>query len=75
MCLITCSLRLIWRFTFLSAVDSNNINRKAFEIIAEFIQTLEWKPKAEGESAGEDVPLPDDSTQPAAPTTTDDVPF
>ncbi|HNT51825.1 MAG TPA: single-stranded DNA-binding protein [Candidatus Syntrophosphaera sp.] len=58
-----------------SYVDSNNINRKAFEIIAEFIQTLEWKPKAEGESAGEDVPLPDDSTQPAAPTTTDDVPF
>ncbi len=58
-----------------SYVDSNNINRKVFEIIADAIQPLEWKPKAEGEGAEDDVPLPDEHPQPSATTTTDDVPF
>lgn len=58
-----------------SYVDSNNVNRKAFEVISEHIQTLEWKPKAEGEGTDEEVPLPDENPQPASQTTTDDVPF
>ena len=58
-----------------SYVDSNNVNRKVFEIIADYIQTLEWKPRAEGEGVDEEVPLPEENLQPAAQTTTDDVPF
>lgn len=58
-----------------SYVDSNNINRKVFEIIADNIQTLEWKPKTEGEAGMDDVPLPDETPQPVSQTTTDDVPF
>ena len=58
-----------------SYVDSNNVNRKVFEIIADYIQTLEWKPRAEGEGASdEEPPLPDEAPQPAAHTN-DDVPF
>ncbi|HOU72969.1 MAG TPA: single-stranded DNA-binding protein, partial [Candidatus Syntrophosphaera sp.] len=37
-----------------SYTDQNNISRKVFEIIADFIQTLEWKPR---EEVGE-PPLP-----------------
>ncbi len=59
-----------------SYVDANNINRKVFEIIAEYIHFLEWKPRAEGEASAEDeVPLPEEHPQPAAQTTADDVPF
>ncbi|MBW6514218.1 MAG: single-stranded DNA-binding protein [Candidatus Syntrophosphaera sp.] len=58
-----------------SYVDSNNVNRKVFEVIADFVQTLEWKPRAEGEGVDEDVPLPEEAQQPTAQTTTDDVPF
>ena len=56
-----------------SYVDNNNITRKAFEIIADSVQTLEWKPRADGEHSDEEVPLPQEHTQTAH--TTDDVPF
>ncbi|MDP3114123.1 MAG: single-stranded DNA-binding protein [Candidatus Cloacimonadaceae bacterium] len=58
-----------------SYVDNNNINRKVFEIIAENVQTLEWKPKTEGGQDDESVPLPEEHSAPATPGTTDDVPF
>ncbi len=58
-----------------SYVDSNNVNRKAFEVIAEHIQTLEWKPRAEGQGADEEVPMPEETPLPVSQTTTDDVPF
>ncbi|MCB5258674.1 MAG: single-stranded DNA-binding protein, partial [Candidatus Cloacimonetes bacterium] len=41
-----------------SYVDSNNINRKVFEIIADHIQSLEWAPRTETEGAEEEIPLP-----------------
>lgn len=55
-----------------SYVDQNNQNRKVFEVIADFIHVLEWKPRAEGEGDTEEPPLPDEHQQPAA---RDDVPF
>ncbi len=55
--------------------DSNNVNRKAFEVIAEHIQTLEWKPRAEGDGSPDMVPLPDETQHTASAATTDDVPF
>lgn len=58
-----------------SYTDSNNINRKVFEIVADSVQTLEWKPRAEGEAGTDDVPLPEETPQPVSQTTTDDVPF
>ncbi len=59
-----------------SYVDSNNINRKVFEIIADHIQSLERIPKAEGEGVEEEVPLPEDEPNYVAePVTDDDVPF
>lgn len=58
-----------------SYTDSNNVNRKVFEIIADYIQTLEWKPRAEGQGAEEEVPMPEESPLPVSQTTTDDVPF
>ncbi len=58
-----------------SYTDSNNVNRKVFEIIADYIQTLEWKPRAEGQGADEEVPMPEESPLPVSQTTTDDVPF
>jgi single-strand DNA-binding protein len=56
-----------------SYVDNNNVNRKVFEVIAEYIHFLEWKPRTEG--GDEDVPLPEEFPAPAAETTKDDVPF
>ncbi len=56
-----------------SYTDNNNINRTAFEIIADNVQTLEWKPK-DGEAAPEDAPLPEEEPH-AASQTKDDVPF
>lgn len=62
-----------------SYVDSNNINRKAVEIIAEYIQFLEYRPRTEEAAPPsthdtEETPLPDDeSAQPQV--TNDDVPF
>ena len=59
-----------------SYVDSNNINRKVFEIIADHIQSLERIPKAEGEGVEEEVPLPEEEPNYVAePVTDDDVPF
>ncbi|HNU97547.1 MAG TPA: single-stranded DNA-binding protein [Candidatus Syntrophosphaera thermopropionivorans] len=59
-----------------SYVDSNNINRKVFEIIADHIQSLERIPKAEGEGVEEEVPLPqEEPNYVAEPVTDDDVPF
>ena len=54
-----------------SYTDQNNINRKVFEIIADFIQTLEWKPR---EEVGE-PPLPEEPPHTGADSTNDDVPF
>ncbi|MDZ4181906.1 MAG: single-stranded DNA-binding protein [Candidatus Cloacimonadaceae bacterium] len=56
-------------------VDNNNVNRKVFEIIAENVQTLEWKPKTDGGHDEENVPLPEEHSAPASHGTTDDVPF
>ena len=58
-----------------SYTDQNNVSRKIFEIIADFIQTLEWKPKPEGEGQPEEVPLPEEPPHPAGEATKDDVPF
>ena len=57
-------------------VDSNNNNRKVVEIVAEYIQFLESKFRAEGDALGSDdeVPLPKDEL-PQAQVTNDDVPF
>jgi len=53
-------------------VDSNNVNRKVVEIIAEYIK----KPRAEGDTPGsnDEVPLPNEEI-PQAQVTNDDVPF
>ncbi len=61
-----------------SYVDSNNNNRKSVEVIAEYIQFLEFKPKAdEAVHSGdheESAPLPEeDNSHPQV--TNDDVPF
>jgi single-strand DNA-binding protein len=58
-----------------SYTDQNNVNRKVFEIIAESIQTLEWKPKGEGEAPEDDSHLAEEPTHPANQGTMDDVPF
>jgi len=56
-----------------SYVDQNNQNRKIYEIIAENVQTLEWKPREDGVTE-QDIPLPEEPQH--APTATkDDVPF
>lgn len=55
-----------------SYVDSNNVNRKVFEVIAEYIHVLEWKPRSDGQGDTDEPPLPDEHQQPA---TRDDVPF
>jgi single-strand DNA-binding protein len=60
-----------------SFVDSNNVNRKVVEIIAEYIQFLESRPRDEGghpEEHDASVPMPDEeNSQPQV--TNDDVPF
>jgi len=56
-----------------SYVDANGNNRKAVEIIAEYIQFLEYKGKPESDSGSNDVPLPEEYG--TEPSTTDDVPF
>lgn len=57
-----------------SYVDSNNVNRKAFEIIADNIQTLEW-PDRTADGAIEEAPLPPEPGKAADNATNDDVPF
>jgi len=57
-----------------SYVDNNNQNRKVVEIIAEYIQFLEVRQKADTTiSEVEPTPMPEDDTP--ATVTTDDVPF
>ncbi len=59
-----------------SYVDSNNINRKAFEIVAENVQALEWPDR--GEAPIEEPPLPPEPAglaKPSEEATNDDVPF
>ncbi|HOY84453.1 MAG TPA: single-stranded DNA-binding protein [Candidatus Syntrophosphaera sp.] len=55
-----------------SYVDQNNVNRKVFEIIADFVQTLEWKPREEG---GDTPPPPEEPPHTGSDATNDDVPF
>ncbi len=57
-----------------SYVDQNNNNRKVFENIADYIQTLEWKPR-EGEGNRDEAPLPTEEPHQASQATHDDVPF
>lgn len=56
-------------------VDNNNQNRKVWEIVADTVHFLEWKPK-DGEAGpdSEEPPLPDESSVPSNGTK-DDVPF
>jgi single-stranded DNA-binding protein len=57
-------------------VDKDNNNRKAVEIIAEYIHFLEFKPRSDAPlSNSDDVPLPDENTVSPSQITKDDVPF
>ncbi len=58
-----------------SYVDANGNNRKAVEVIAEYVQFLEFRGKTESDStATHDVPLPEEyGTE--TNVTNDDVPF
>ncbi|HNX38405.1 MAG TPA: single-stranded DNA-binding protein [Candidatus Cloacimonadota bacterium] len=58
-----------------SYVDSNNVNRKIWEIIADNIHMLEWKPKGEASEAGSSDEAPFPSEEAPHPQTKDDVPF
>lgn len=75
-----CAVMVEGRIETRNYVDQNNQNRKAWEVVAEYVQTLEWKPREEGVSQS-DIPLPEEPAQyssaPAQPptTTNDDVPF
>lgn len=53
--------------------DQNNQNRKVYEVVAEHVQTLEWKPREDGVTE-QDIPLPEEPQQ-APIATKDDVPF
>ncbi len=58
-----------------SYVDSNGNNRKAVEVIAEYIQFLEYRGKGDDHSSSSnDVPLPEEQGMDAQ-VTNDDVPF
>lgn len=59
-----------------SYTDSNNQNRKVWEVIADHIHFLEWQPKDGNSSdyASDEPPLPEESTAPTKGTK-DDVPF
>ncbi len=56
--------------------DSNNQNRKAWEVIADYIHFLEWKPKdgVQGDNGSDEPPLPSEDSM-SSHTTKDDVPF
>lgn len=56
-------------------VDQNNANRKVVEIIADYIQTLEWKPRDGEEARTDEPPMPENEPHPAGKGTEDDVPF
>lgn len=56
-----------------SYVDQNNQNRKIYEVISDFVQTLEWKAREEG-VVETDIPMPEEPSH--TPTSTEDnVPF
>ncbi len=55
--------------------DQNNMNRKVWEIIADNVQPLEWRPREDGSVQSEDIPLPDDSSSAEPTSTTDNLPF
>ena len=57
-----------------SYVDSNNINRKVWEVIADTVHVLEWKPKGDATSQDNEAPLPSEEVS-RPQTTKDDVPF
>ncbi len=59
-----------------SYTDSNNNNRKAVEIIAEYIQFLEARPRGDepAEEAAHEAPMPEEETAHST-ITNDDVPF
>lgn len=59
-----------------SYTDSNNNNRKAVEIIAEYIQFLEYKARTDetADESGNEVPMPEEESS-HAQVTNDDVPF
>ena len=55
--------------------DSNNVNRKIVEIVADHVHFLEWKPKAGSENdSSQNPPLPEEEL-PHPQVTNDDVPF
>jgi single-strand DNA-binding protein len=59
-------------------VDKDNNNRKAVEIIAEYIQFLEYKNRSESEApldSHSDVPIPEENNSSQSQVTNDDVPF
>ncbi|HOC95951.1 MAG TPA: single-stranded DNA-binding protein [Candidatus Cloacimonadota bacterium] len=59
-----------------SYTDQNNINRKIFEIVADNVQTLEWKPRDGETTEPTDMPSQDESSKPSSQTNTkDDLPF
>ncbi|HAN41643.1 MAG TPA: single-stranded DNA-binding protein [Candidatus Cloacimonetes bacterium] len=56
--------------------DQNNINRKIWEIVADSVQALEWRPREDSNVQAGDIPLPDDpSTGGETTSTTDNLPF
>ena len=57
-----------------SYVDSNNVNHRVWEVIADTVHVLEWKPKGDAASQDIDVPLPSEEVS-RPQTTKDDVPF
>ncbi len=63
------------RIEMRSYTDSNNVNRKVFEIWADNIQTLEWPPREGEQGHQEDAPIPEEEQDQASETTNDDVPF
>lgn len=57
-----------------SYVDSNNVNRRIWEVIADQVHQLEWKPKGDAGQTDAEPPLP--SEEPVhTQTAKDDVPF
>lgn len=55
--------------------DQNNMNRKVWEIIADNVQPLEWRPREDGSVSSEDIPLPNDPSSAEPTNTTDNLPF
>ncbi len=58
-----------------SYTDSNNVNRKVVEIVADHIHFLEWKAKAGSENENDSNPPLPEEEMPHPQVTNDDVPF